>query len=90
MTRRLVLIVTVAAAVVTFAAVQDRVTAEGARRYVALQRAAAAGIGPPVSKDEVVGPAVRRSVAQGCLWGGIVLAAGVGAAMMVGRGAARD
>ena len=60
------------AAIVAFCVVQDRVTAAGARRYVALQRAALAGSGPTVSIDEVMTPAVRASVR-----GGIVSAAGV-------------
>ena len=79
MTRRIrmILLITVAAAIVTFAIVQDRVTAAGARRYVALQREATAGHRPPVTIDEVVNPAVRRSVHQGLVWSSAVLAGGI-------------
>ena len=87
MTRRgrVILLMTLAAAVITFAVVQDRVTAAGARRYVALQRDAAARGDAPVSIDEVVAPAVRRSVRLGLIWGGAVLAAGVTVASFAGR-----
>ncbi len=82
---RTVLLIAVAAAMVTFAVVQDRVTAAGARRYVALQREAAAGQREPVTIDEVVKPAVRHSVHQGLVWSGAVLAAGVALAALAGR-----
>lgn len=72
----------VAAAIVVFCVVQDRLTAAGARRYVALQRAALAGRAPAVTVDEVMGPAVDRSVRQGLLWGAGVLAAGLGLAAL--------
>ncbi len=62
---------------VVFCAVQDRITASGARRYVALQREAIAGNGPLVTIEEVMGPAVDRSVRQASLYGGAVAAAGV-------------
>jgi hypothetical protein len=67
---------TVVAAIVVFAAVQDRVTASGAREYVATQRAALAGRAAPVTIDQVVGPAVALSVRRGVLWSGAVLAIG--------------
>ena len=82
---RLVFVVAAIAAFVVFAIVQDRVTAAGARRYVALQRAAIAGRGPAVTVDEVMRPAVERSVQQGLMWGGAVLVAGAGAARIVSR-----
>ncbi len=82
---RTILLITVVAAVITFAVVQDRVTAAGARRYVALQRDAAAGQRQSVAIDEVVKPAVRQSVHQGLVWSGAVLAAGVALAALIGR-----
>ena len=82
-----VLIATALAAVVVFAVVQDRVTAAGARRYVALQRAALAGRGPAVTVDEVMRPAIAQSVREGLLWAGAVLVSGVGiAAAVAARG----
>jgi hypothetical protein len=59
---RAALWITFAAALATFCFVQDRITAEGARRYVALQRDAVAGRGPAVTIDQVMRPAVDRSV----------------------------
>jgi hypothetical protein len=82
---RLVLIVTAIAAFVVFAVVQDRVTAAGARRYVALQRDAIAGRGPAVTVDQIMRPAVERSVQQGLMWGGVVLVAGASVAGVVSR-----
>ena len=82
---RVILLLTLIAVVITFAVVQDRVTAAGARRYVALHREAAAGRRAPVSIDEVVKPAVRQSVRQGLMWSGAVLVAGVLLASFVGR-----
>ena len=79
------MLVSVAAALVVFLVVQDRVTAAGARRYVALQRAAIAGRTPYVTIDEVMRPAVDRSVRQGVLWGGLVLVVGLGTAIFVSR-----
>jgi hypothetical protein len=78
-----ILIATVLVAVVVFAVIQDRVTAAGARRYVALQRAALAGRGPAVTVDEIMRPAVAQSVREGLLWGGVVLVSGVGIAAAV-------
>ena len=82
---RTILLIAVAVAMMTFAVVQDRVTAAGARRYVALQRDAAAGQRDPVTIDEVVKPAARQSVHQGLVWSGAVLAAGVALAALAGR-----
>jgi hypothetical protein len=88
--RRGILIATALAALVVFAVVQDRVTAAGARRYVELQRAALAGGAHPVTVDEIMRPAVSRSVREGLLWGGVVFLSGVGLAVAFGRhGAAR-
>lgn len=69
--------VPLAAALAAFCIVQDRVTADGARRYVALQREALAGGGAAVTVDEVMQPAVDRSVRQGLLAAGIAGAAGM-------------
>lgn len=73
------------AAIVAFCIVQDRVTAAGARRYAALQRAALASTGPAVTIDEVMRPAVRASVRDGLMVATGVLAIGVAAAAGVAR-----
>ena len=82
---RTVVRVTLMAALVVFCGVQDRTTAAGARRYVALQRDALAAGASPIRIDAVVTPAVRRSVAQGLLWAGAVAVAGLGTALAVRR-----
>ena len=83
------LLLTLAAAVIVFAAVQDRVTAAGARQYVADHRAtASAGMRPTI--DGVVEGAVRQSVEQGLLWAGVVALAGCGAAAAVSRRSRRE
>lgn len=87
---RTIVLMTLAAAIVVFAAVQDRVTASGVREYVAHQRAALAGAAAPVTIDEVMRPAVERSVRQGLLWGGVVLIAGLGAAAVISRRPTRE
>ena len=79
-TPRALVVLAIVAALVVFSIVQDRVTAAGARQYVRLQREALAGRGMPVTVDQVMRPAVERSVRQGLLWGGVVLAAGLGLA----------
>jgi hypothetical protein len=83
MSRRFLAVV--AAAIAVFLVVQDRVTAGGARDYVLRQRAAIVGEMPAVTVDEVVRPAVTRSVRLGLFWGGVVLAAGVALALNAGR-----
>jgi hypothetical protein len=87
MTPRAIVVLTAVVAIVTFAVVQDRITAAGARRYVALQREAVRREVPPPSIDEVVRPAVRRSVVQGLLWSGVVILGGV---VMAARAARRQ
>ena len=82
---RAILVATALAALVVFAVVQDRVTAAGARRYVALQRDAIAGRGQPVTVEEIMRPAIHNSVEQGLMWSGLVLVAGIGLAMASGR-----
>ena len=86
---RAIVIVTALLALAVFAIVQDRVTAAGARRYVALQRDAIAGRGPAVTIDQIMRPAIQRSVQQGLLWGGGVLVLGLGVAGVVGSRAGR-
>jgi hypothetical protein len=82
---RTILVITAMAAVVVFAGVQDRITAAGARRYAAIQREAIAGRAQPVTVDDIMRPAIARSVRQGLAWGGLVLAAGAGAAGAIAR-----
>jgi hypothetical protein len=82
---RTIVLGTCAAALLVFAIVQDRVTAAGAREYVALQRAAFAGRSVPVTIDQVLRPAVDRSVRQGAAWAGAVMLVGVGMAMVARR-----
>ena len=81
MRARAVLLTAFVAAVVVFCVVQDRVTARGAQQYAQRQRLALAGDAIPVTIDEVMAPAVRRSVQQGLLWSAVVMAAGVVLAM---------
>jgi hypothetical protein len=81
--RRLLFWTTLVAAVAVFCVVQDRVTAEGARRYVALQREALAGRGRPVTVDEVMQPAIDRSVRLGLISSGAVAGLGVAAGLVV-------
>jgi hypothetical protein len=76
---------TLFAALIVFAVVQDRVTAEGVSRYVQLHRTAPASGAPTVRVDEVMGPAIRRSVHQGLLWSGAVVLVGLGAGVMTRR-----
>jgi hypothetical protein len=74
--RRLIIAATIVSALVVFCVVQDRVTAAGVRRYVSLQREALAGRGPVVTIEAVMTPAVRSSLRQALLWGGVVLLCG--------------
>jgi hypothetical protein len=76
MSARNVLLVSALAALVVFCIVQDRITAGGARQYVALQREALAGRAPRVTIDEVMQPAIDRSVRQGLLAASAVMAFG--------------
>ena len=75
---------------VVFCGVQDRITAAGARRYVAQHAAAHDGNAPAVTLDAVMRPAIRRSVEQGLLWSGAVGAAGLAATMFLGRRSGRE
>jgi hypothetical protein len=77
-----VVVFTFVAALVVFCAVQDRVTAAGARRYVDIRTTP--GL-PAVTLDEVMTPAVHASVRQGLAWSAGVAAAGLGAALVVAR-----
>ena len=82
---RAIVVISALAALVVFAVVQDRITAAGARRYVAIQRNAIAGHAQPVTVEEVMRPAIDRSVQQGLIWGGLVLVAGMGVAGAIAR-----
>jgi hypothetical protein len=78
MRARRILGITGLAALATFAVVQDRTTARGARDYVARQRDALAGRGTRVTIDEVMQPAIARSVRDGLLAaGGVVVVGGL-------------
>ena len=83
---RWIVIGSVIAAIAVFLVVQDRVTADGAREYVTRQRAAAVGQTPAVTIDEVMVPAVSRSVRAGALWGSAVLVAGLAVAWRFSAG----
>lgn len=84
-TPRALVVLSIVASLVVFSVVQDRITAAGARQYVTLQREALASGRPPVAADEVLRPAVERSVRQGLLWGGVVLITGLGLSVVVRR-----
>lgn len=81
---RVIVLLTMVAAVIVFAYVQDRVTASGAREYVTRQRDALERGGSEVTIDQVMEPAVDQSVRQGVTWGTMVLLAGLAAAAFVG------
>jgi hypothetical protein len=82
---RALTVVTCAAALAVFAIVQDRITAAGARQYAASQRTALRDGIAPVNVDQVMRPAIQRSVRQGLLWGAVVLAVGLGVSAGAGR-----
>ena|SRR5688572_11467676 len=83
---RWTVVASVAAAIAVFLVVQDRVTAGGAREYAERQRAASVGQTPAVTIDEVMVPAVSRSVRAGALWGFVVLIAGLTVTWSVSEG----
>jgi hypothetical protein len=85
MRRSRLALLTLLAAVAVFCVVQDRGTAAGARRYVALQRDAIAGRGAPVTIDGVMRPAIADSVRRGLGWGAAVMMAGVAVTAVAGR-----
>jgi hypothetical protein len=82
---RAIVVMSAVAAFAVFCVVQDRVTAAGARHYVALQRDAIAGHGPAVTIDQIMRPAIEQSVQQGLLWGAAVLVSGLTVAGAVAR-----
>ena len=82
-------VLTCVAALVVFAIVQDRLTSAGVGQYVSAYRDAAAGRRPAVTIDEVMKPAVARAVQHGALWGGAVLAVGLGSTLAARRRSAR-
>jgi hypothetical protein len=75
-----ILIATVISALAVFSVVQDRGVGSAAGRYVTLQRAAQEAGRPPVTVDDVMGPAVEASVRRALAWSSVVFIAGVGAA----------
>ena len=81
---------TLVAALAAFCIVQDRVTAAGARLYVERQRTALAGGGMAPDIDEVMVPAVRRSVQQGLLWSGVVIVVGATGTALLSRRSRRE
>jgi hypothetical protein len=78
--RHTIAIVTCALAIATFAVVQDRVTAAGARHYAAMSRDAVARRTAGVTIESVMAPAIRSSVQWGAASAGLVLLVGLGAA----------
>ena len=85
LTRRAVILITCALAVVVFAVVQDRVTAAGARRYVAISRTAPATGAGHITIESVMTPAIRSSVLWGAGSAALVILAGLGVASRVRR-----
>lgn len=83
--RRLLLIASLLTGFVVFCVVQDRVTAAGARSYVALQQEAVAGGRAPIPVETVMAPAIAESWRSGLLWGGGVALVGLAAAAIAGR-----
>jgi hypothetical protein len=81
---RVIVLMTALAAAIVFAYVQDRVTASGAREYVMRQRLAIERGSSDITIDQVMEPAVDRSVRQGLTWGTMVLVAGLAGAAFVG------
>ena len=65
------------AAVLTFCVVQDAETGAGVGRYISAQRLALAGQGPPVTVDEIMGPANRLALREGMAWSGRVAMLGL-------------
>jgi len=80
-----VVVFTFVAAVVVFCVVQDRLTEAGAREYVQLQGAALAGAGPAVTIDQIMKPAVRRSVRDALFSSAAVVTVGLTGAAAVAR-----
>lgn len=83
--RRLLVTASLLIGFAVFCFVQDRVTAAGARRYVALQQEAVAAGRAPVPVETVMAPAIAESRRSGLLWGGGVALVGLAAAAIAGR-----
>jgi len=77
------------AAIVVFAVVQDRLTSAGVGRYVAMFRDQGQGASA-ATIDDVMKPAVAHAVRQGALWGGAVLATGLGGTLIARRRRGRE
>jgi hypothetical protein len=84
-TRRAILFATLVLAAATFAIVQDRVTAAGARRYAAMSRQAIADGTRGATIESVMTPATHDSVRWGAASAGLVLIVGSSVAAMAGR-----
>ena len=82
---RRVVVFTFIAAFAVFCVVQDRVTAAGATRYGEQALAAIARNEPVTPVDDIMRPAIRRSVRLGLTSAGAVLLVGLGAATVVAR-----
>jgi hypothetical protein len=80
-----VLVVTCVMALVTFAVVQDRVTAAGARRYAAIKRASVGTQDSRVTIENVMAPAIRSAVQWGAAAAGVVIVLGAGLMTFVPR-----
>ena len=79
------MVLTCIAAVAVFAVIQDRITVSGVGRYIATYQESVAAKRPPSTIDDVMRPAVARSVRQGALWSGATLIAGVAGTVAVRR-----
>jgi hypothetical protein len=85
-----VVVFTFVAALAVFCAVQDRLTAAGAREYVDRQRAAIAGSAAFVTVDDVMQPAIRHAVRVALAWSAVVTGAGLSGAAIVARRSRRE
>ena len=79
------LLTTLVLAVGVFAVVQDRITAAGARSYVAEQRARIAAGQPSIAVADVMEPAIARSAGIASLSAAGVLAAGIAVSFLLRR-----
>lgn len=79
-------------AVVVFCVVQDRITAAAVGQYVALQHDAQKGqrTSSLITIDQVMRPAIRRSVRHGAMWGSLTFVVGAALAAFVGRAQRRS
>jgi hypothetical protein len=85
MSRRAGLVLSLVLALAVFAAVQDRITAAGARSYVGQQRNRLAAGEQPIALAGVMEPAIERSVRVALLSAAGVLAAGIVVSLLLRR-----